>query len=110
FILLLACINFMNLSTAHSARRAKEVGIRKVLGTERKTLMVQFLVESTITACIAFVIALVLASLVMPIFNAEAAKTLTMADLLSLRLLPILLLLPFVVGLLAGSYPAFFLS
>ena len=110
FILLLACINFMNLSTAHSARRAKEVGIRKVLGTERKTLILQFLVESTIIAFIALAIALALAYLVMPIFNNEAAKSLTMADLLNIKLLPILLLLPFAVGLLAGSYPAFFLS
>ncbi|MCG2460090.1 ABC transporter permease [Flavobacteriaceae bacterium F89] len=110
FILLLACINFMNLSTAHSARRAKEVGIRKVLGTERRTLILQFLVESTLTACIALFIALTLAYLVMPLFNAEAAKSLTMADLLNIKLLPLLLLLPFVVGLLAGSYPAFFLS
>lgn len=110
FILLLACINFMNLSTAHSARRAKEVGIRKVLGTERKTLIIQFLVESTITAFIALVIALAIAYLVMPLFNAEAVKSLTMADLLNIKLLPILLLLPFAVGLLAGSYPAFFLS
>src|SRR5690606_7899153 len=95
FILLLACINFMNLSTDHSARRAKEVGIRKVLGTERKTLIIQFLVESTITVFIALVIALAIAYLVMPLFNAEAVKSLTMADLLNIKLLPILLLLPF---------------
>lgn len=110
FVLLLACINFMNLSTARSAHRAKEVGIRKVLGTERKTLVIQFLVESTITACIALLIALVLAFLVMPIFNGETSKSLTMASLFQLKLLPIVLLLPFIVGLLAGSYPALFLS
>lgn len=110
FILLLACINFMNLSTARSAHRAKEVGIRKVLGTERKTLVLQFLMESIITACIALVIALALVLLVMPIFNTVAGKSLTMAYLFNIKLLSMLLILPFVVGLLAGSYPALFLS
>lgn len=110
FILLLACINFMNLSTARSAHRAKEVGIRKVLGTERKTLVLQFLAESTLTACIALIIALALTFLVMPVFNTETGKSLTVASLFNMNLLPILFLLPFLVGLLAGSYPAFFLS
>src|SRR5690606_30894914 len=81
FILLLACINFMNLSTARSAHRAKEVGIRKVLGTERKTLVLQFLAESTLTACIALIIALALTFLVMPVFNTETGKSLTVASL-----------------------------
>ena len=110
FILIIACINFMNLSTARSANRAKEVGIRKVLGTERKTLIIQFLVESTITAFIALVIAIVIASLVLPLFNDVATKTLSTRDLLNIKILPFLILLPFVVGLLAGSYPALFLS
>ncbi|MGG9964115.1 ABC transporter permease [Ferruginibacter sp. SUN106] len=110
FILLLACINFMNLSTARSANRAKEVGIRKVLGTERKTLIAQFLVESTLTAIIALIIAIAVAYFVLPLFNTIAAKSLSINDLLSVRILPFLVLLPFVVGLLAGSYPALFLS
>ncbi|GAB2842407.1 ADOP family protein [Ferruginibacter profundus] len=110
FILLLACINFMNLSTARSANRAKEVGIRKVLGTERKTLIAQFLVESTVTAVIALVIAVAVAYFVLPLFNNIAAKSLSITDLLSARILPFLVLLPFVVGVLAGSYPALFLS
>lgn len=110
FILILACINFMNLSTARSAKRAKEVGIRKVLGTERKTLIGQFLVESTITAAIAMVIALAIAYFVLPLFNDVAAKSLSFSDLLGMHILPFLVLLPFVVGLLAGSYPALFLS
>ncbi|HEX2683463.1 MAG TPA: FtsX-like permease family protein, partial [Ferruginibacter sp.] len=110
FILILACINFMNLSTARSAQRAKEVGIRKVLGTEQKTLITQFLVESTITAAISLIIAIGIAYLVLPLFNDVAAKTLSVKDLLGIHILPFLILLPFVVGLLAGSYPALFLS
>ncbi|MFM9908975.1 MAG: ABC transporter permease, partial [Chitinophagaceae bacterium] len=110
FILILACINFMNLSTARSARRAKEVGIRKVLGTERKTLIAQFLVESTITALLSLLIAIAIAYFVLPLFNSIAAKSLSIKDLLSTRILPFLVLLPFVVGLLAGTYPALFLS
>jgi len=110
FILILACINFMNLSTARSAKRAKEVGIRKVLGTERKTLVGQFLVESTITAAVSLVIAIVIAYLVLPLFNDVAAKSLSVKDLLGVYILPFLILLPFVVGLLAGSYPALYLS
>ncbi|MBL7742349.1 MAG: ABC transporter permease [Chitinophagaceae bacterium] len=110
FILLLACINFMNLSTARSAKRAKEVGIRKVLGTERRTLITQFLVESTITAGISLIIGLAICYLVLPLFNDIAAKSLSLKDLLGIQILPFLLLLPFVVGVLAGSYPALFLS
>ncbi len=110
FILIIACINFMNLSTARSANRAKEVGIRKVLGTERKTLITQFLVESTITAWISLFIAIFIAYLILPLFNHVAAKSLSINDLLSFEILPFIIAVPFVVGLLAGSYPAFFLS
>jgi len=110
FVLLIACINFMNLSTARSANRAKEVGIRKVLGTERKNLINQFLTESTLTAFISIVLALGIVSLVLPLFNEIAAKSLSFAFLFNWRILPFLLVLPIVVGLLAGSYPAFFLS
>jgi putative ABC transport system permease protein len=110
FVLLIACINFMNLSTARSANRAKEVGIRKVLGTERKTLITQFLVESTLTVIIALVLAIAIAAIVLPLFNDMAAKTLSIKELSGGRILPFLVLLPFVVGLLAGSYPALFLS
>lgn len=110
FILILACINFMNLSTARSAKRAREVGIRKVLGTGRKTLVAQFLTESTITALIAMAIAIGLAYLVLPLFNDIAAKSLSVKDLFGTKALLLLILLPVVVGLLAGSYPAFILS
>ena len=110
FILVLACINFMNLSTARSVNRAKEVGIRKVLGTERKTLITQFLVESTITAWISLFIAVIIAYFVLPVFNDVAAKSMSINNLLGIKILSFIILLPFVVGLLAGSYPAFFLS
>ncbi len=110
FVLLLACINFMNLSTARSANRAKEVGIRKVLGTDKKTLVVQFLVESTVTVIIALLLAMGIAWLVLPLFNEMAAKTLSISYLADKELLPFILLLPFIVGALAGFYPALFLA
>ena len=110
FILLIACINFMNLSTARSAKRAKEVGIRKVLGTEKKTLIQQFLTESTLMAILSLVLAILIAWMVMPLFNDISSKSLTIESLLSYRILPVLFALPLIVGLLAGCYPAFFLS
>ena len=110
FILLIACINFMNLSTARSSNRAKEVGIRKVLGTERKNLIRQFLTESTITAVISLVVSLLIAWLVLPFFNSISGKSLSLSQITSGSFLPFFLLLPLLVGLLAGSYPAFFLS
>jgi putative ABC transport system permease protein len=110
FILLIACINFMNLSTARSASRAKEVGIRKVLGTEKKSLIRQFLAESTLTSFIALLLALVGTWLALNWFNDLAGKEFRMTDLLKPGFILFLLALPVAVGLLAGSYPAFFLS
>ncbi len=110
FILLLACINFMNLSTARSAARAREVGIRKVMGTDRRALISQFITESVLTVCLALVIAIALAWLVLPWFNNLAAKSLQISNLFKPVVLPLLILLPVLVGLMAGLYPAFFLS
>jgi putative ABC transport system permease protein len=110
FILLIACINFMNLTTARSANRAKEVGIRKVLGTERKNLVTQFLTESTLMVLVALLIAITVAYFILPLFNEVANKKMTLSSLFSPLILPLLMALPFAVGLLAGSYPAFFLS
>jgi putative ABC transport system permease protein len=110
FVLLIACVNFMNLSTARSANRAKEVGIRKVLGTERGNLIRQFLAESTLMAFLSIILALGLAFLVLPLFNDILGKSLSYSFLFSWKVLPFLVLLPVIVGLLAGSYPAFFLS
>src|SRR5215213_8572226 len=100
FVLLIACINFMNLSTARSASRAKEVGIRKVLGTEKKTLVKQFLFESIITVTIALLLALAIGILVLPLFNDVSGKSFVAGDFFDRQILPFLILLPFVVGAL----------
>jgi putative ABC transport system permease protein len=110
FILLIACVNFMNLSTARSSNRAKEVGIRKVLGSMRKNLIAQFLSESMLVSFIALALALILAALLLPYFNQLSGKELTLGLFSKPWLLPSLILLVVVVGLLAGSYPAFYLS
>ncbi len=110
FILLIACINFMNLSTARSAGRAKEVGMRKVLGTEKKALVGQFLLESTLMACFAMFLAIGITWLTMSWFNTIAGKEMVIGTLLQTPYLLVLILLPFLVGGLAGVYPAFFLS
>jgi putative ABC transport system permease protein len=109
-VLLLACINFINLSTARSAGRAKEVGIRKVLGTERKSLVSQFLAESTLTVFISTGIAIAITGLALSWFNNLAGKELLFTELFQLKYIFFLLALPIVVGLVAGAYPAFFLS
>lgn len=110
FMLLIACINFMNLSTAGASRRAREVGIRKVMGSVRGTLVGQFLLESILLTAVALVLAVVLVWLALPFFNGLADKNLTLSFTEVPWLLPGLLLLGLVVGILAGSYPAFFLS
>jgi putative ABC transport system permease protein len=110
FILLIACINFMNLSTARSASRAKEVGIRKVLGTEKKFLIRQFLTESILTSFIALLLAIGASLLALSWFNNLAGKTFQMKDLLQPGFLLFLAAMPVLVGVVAGSYPAFFLS
>ncbi|RAK02838.1 putative ABC transport system permease protein [Larkinella arboricola] len=110
FILLIACINFMNLSTARSANRAKEVGVRKVLGSVQRQLIGQFMTESILMSILAMGLALVIVALTVPFFNQISAKQLTIDSLFVPQFLPVLLILPLVVGLLAGSYPAFFLS
>jgi len=110
FILLIACINFMNLSTARSAGRAKEVGIRKVLGSEKKSLIGQFLTESTLMAFIALLLALIFIWFSIGWFNDIAGKQMKLSVLLQPAYLAILISLPLIVGILAGIYPAFFLS
>lgn len=110
FILLIACINFMNLSTARSANRAKEVGIRKVLGTDKNALIVQFLTESILMSLIALVAALLITYMILPLFNEISGKEFTFNDVIQGPNLALLIAIPVVVGLVAGSYPAFFLS
>jgi putative ABC transport system permease protein len=109
FVLLLACINFMNLSTARSEKRAREVGIRKTVGSLRSQLITQFLSESVLLAVIALVFALILAQVSLPFFNDLAAKQMSIPWTSPLFLTAILVFTVFT-GLLAGSYPAFYLS
>jgi putative ABC transport system permease protein len=110
FILLIACVNFMNLSTARSANRAREVGVRKVLGSRRKYLVAQFLSEAIIVTFVATVIALVAAYSLLPAFNNLSGKSIELNAASLVWLVPALLVAVLLIGLLAGSYPAFFLS
>lgn len=110
FILLLACINFMNLSTARSAGRAKEVGLRKTLGSQRSQMIFQFLSESFIYSFIAIALALVVSFLLLPQFNLLSGKQLTLQALMSPTFIGAAVSLIIVVGLVAGSYPAFYLT
>ncbi len=109
-ILLLACINFMNLATARSANRAKEVGLRKVTGARRSDIIRQFLGESILLSFLGLILALLLLWTALPFFNALAAKQLTLASLLNSGLLPALLGITLLAGILAGSYPAAYLA
>lgn len=110
FILIIACINFMNLSTARSAGRAKEVGLRKTLGSLRGQMIGQFLAESFVYALFAVLLALLCAYLLLPQFNLLAGKALTFQALISPIFVAGALVLIFVIGLMAGSYPAFYLT
>lgn len=109
FVLLLAIINFINLSTAKSANRAKEVGLRKTIGAFRTNLVGQFLTESMIFSIISFVLGVGLAWVLLPTFNQIAAKNMEL-PLSEWWFLPILLVAALLVGVLAGLYPAFYLS
>ncbi|UZR95668.1 ABC transporter permease [Chondrinema litorale] len=109
FILFLACINFMNLATARSAERAKEVGIRKALGSLKKQLITQFLTESIVISLVSLLIALVIISFALPYFNNLAGKTINI-DFSNLNIIAGLIAFSILVGLLAGIYPAFFIS
>ncbi len=109
-ILLVACINFMNLSTARSERRSKEVGIRKTLGSNRSSLIMQFISESTIISLISVFLAVVMVELLLPLFNDISGKHLKLGVLDNLYSIPLLILFSIVVGIIAGSYPAFYLS
>ncbi len=110
FILVIACINYMNMSTARSAKRAKEVGIKKTLGSNRKYLVVQFLSESILVTLFALVLALVLIKLLLPGFNNLIEKQLVFNYFDNFKILPLMAVLGIVIGIIAGSYPAFFLA
>ncbi|WP_194972552.1 ABC transporter permease [Aquiflexum lacus] len=110
FILVIAMINFMNLSTARSMERAKEVGIRKSVGAGRKHLVFQFLGESIIIVFLAMLASIILVSSSMPLINGITGKELELARFISWQTVPALVGILFAVGILAGSYPAFVLS
>ncbi|MFC2156783.1 ABC transporter permease [Acidobacteriota bacterium] len=110
FILLIAAINFMNLSTARSAGRAKEVGIRKVLGSQRFQLIRQFISESFFFSLLSMFFALILVSLVLPFFNHLSGKSLHLSSLAELFTIIVIFLVIFFTGFFSGLYPSFFLS
>jgi putative ABC transport system permease protein len=110
FMLIIACINYMNLTTARSARRAKEIGIRKVTGSTRPQLIAQFLLESTLTAVLALLLSIGLVALLLPVFNALAGKSIALSTMLQPGMLGLLLAMILFVGFLGGSYPALYLA
>ncbi len=110
FILVIASINFMNLSTARSATRAREIGLRKVVGSNKALLVRQFLTESVVLSLIALAIALIMVELSLPLFNQTMDLNLRMEASQQRYLLPLVILLAIMVGLISGAYPALFLA
>ncbi len=110
FVLLIACINFVNLTIARSLKRAKEIGVRKVIGSDRKQLIFQFLGESFMLCFIAFTLALLLVQLILPVFNDLSNKALSFSYLFDVKLIVAYVALFLITGLLAGFYPALVLS
>jgi len=110
FMLLIACINYMNLTTARSARRAKEIGIRKVTGSSKRQLVTQFLGESLFTSFVAVLLSVLLVLLLLSTFNSLSGKTFTVANVLQSSNIMLLLGIVLFTGLVGGSYPAFYLS
>ncbi len=110
FMLLIACINYMNLTTARSAHRAKEIGIRKVTGSSKSRLVAQFLGESLFTSFIAVLLSVLLVFLLLGIFNKISGKAFTISSLLQSSNILLLLGVALFTGLVGGSYPAFYLS
>jgi putative ABC transport system permease protein len=110
FILLIACINYMNLSTARSILRAKEIGIRKVIGAQRKEIVSQFLSESVLITLLALCLAIIITFLGLPFVNKISGHALSVSSLLKLQVLLPVLMLPLVIGLISGIYPALFMS
>ncbi|MBS1950602.1 MAG: acidobacterial duplicated orphan permease [Cytophagales bacterium] len=110
FILVIACINFMNLSTAQSLKRAREVGIRKVIGSRKSQLITQFLSESVVVSCIALVLSVVILTLITPAFNSFSGKEIVLDPITNGYLIVFFFGITFFVGIVGGIYPAFFLS
>jgi putative ABC transport system permease protein len=110
FILLIACVNFINLTTARASKRAKEVGVRKVLGAGRNKLIGQFLAESLVLTLAAFMISVVLVLILAPVYEQVTGKSIAFTGAANLTLVAITVLLFFLIGLGMGIYPAFYLS
>ncbi len=109
-ILVIASINFMNLSTAHATKRAKEVGVKKVIGSSKGMLIWQFVVETVVLSAIALILAILITEITLPYFNNLLSLHLSLSFFTDWRVIPSLLLLVLLVGFFAGSYPAFYLS
>lgn len=109
-VLLIACINFMNLTTAKSSQRAKEIGMRKVIGAQKRDIIKQFFGESILLAFIALAIAFIIVYLTLPVFNEVADKQLTLDFIKNKSLLGGLFLIAFLTGIISGTYPALYLS
>lgn len=110
FMILIACINYMNLTTARSARRAKEIGVRKVSGSLQHHLIAQFLTESTVITLVSLFLSFLLIALLLPVFNNLSGKSITFGTVFQPITLISILAIVVVVGLLGGSYPAFYLA
>ncbi|UCE06771.1 MAG: ABC transporter permease, partial [bacterium] len=110
FILLIACINFMNLSTARAAKYAKQVAVRKVIGAARRQLIIQFLGESIIVSFVSLIVALLFVEIILPGFNSIANKDITFISSNTIMMLLFLVCVALFTGVIAGSYPALFLS
>jgi putative ABC transport system permease protein len=110
FMLIIACINYMNLATARSANRAKEVGVRKVMGSQRKQLIIQFITESVVLTLIALTLSIILIYALLPSFNGLANKHLPFSYILQAPVILSLLGITIFAGVVGGSYPAFYLS
>ena len=110
FLVLIACINYMNLATARSMRRSLEVGIRKVMGAFRGALIRQFIVESILIALVSMIISILLLLIAVPIINSSLGTSLLLSDLLSQKIIWTLVGILVFTGLVSGSYPAFYLS
>lgn len=110
FILLIACINFINLSTAKASRRAKEIGIKKVAGADQLSIILQFLLESLLLVSVAMILAVFLVGLSLTIFNSISGKSFVLSDLFRIKFIMNFIIVGIVAGLLSGIYPALYLS
>lgn len=110
FVLLIACINFINLSTAKASGRTKEIGIKKVSGADQQTMIIQFMLESAVLVAIALILAIILVGLALPLFNNISGKNFILKDLLSARFIISVIGIGFIAGIISGIYPAIWLS